>query len=203
MIRWIALFGLLALVVVALFAQTTVDVTRMDEGQLRGRETTAGSIWITLPEGMVRQAVIESGYWDLIFQPGSGIPPILRPKLGDISARLAIVEGQVAALTTQLQELKAKMDTMTPGTGSGYLERNGVALLPDGTNESRRYVLTERWVPGSLRVYRNGLRQTESADVDFTTDADACAILFVPYYANDADPVVVDYDFDPASAPCP
>ena len=83
--RFIYLSILVVIIAALLYAQSAVTVTQVPQSQLSGEVTATGSIWITLPDGTPRQALIETEAWVLILPaPGSGAPPILRPKLPEV-----------------------------------------------------------------------------------------------------------------------
>ncbi len=155
-------------VVAALFAQTAVTVTRVPQTQLLGEATATGSIWITLPDGTPRQAIIEMAYWELILPvPGSGAPPILRPK---------------------------PMDGPSP-VQNPILQRVGKQIDSSGNLDGREYQLTEKFVSGTLKLFRNGLRQTEGVDYSVIDDR---TFVFVTHYAGDPDALIIaDYKHDP------
>ena len=148
----------------ALAAQTTVEVTRMHARQLKGKQGTAGALWVTLPDGTVRQARIEAQYWDLILPPaGTALLPVIRPKL--------------------------------PPPVPTPTERRGVVLEATGNQGGREFKADEDFIPETLVVYRNGLRQTKAADY---TLPDSRTVLFVEYY-TDASPALVVADYKTAS----
>lgn len=83
-----------------------------------------------------------------------------------------------------------------PGGGGTGLEQV-YGEVPDsaGDAEGRRFTLDNAFEPGTLRVYRNGLRLGFQRDY---TLPDGQTIEFVAYYANrDGDQILVDYAIQP------
>ena len=140
--RFIYLSILVVIIAALLYAQSAVTVTQVPQSQLSGEVTATGSIWITLPDGTPRQALIETEAWVLILPaPGSGAPPILRPKLPEVPV-------------------------------ISIIPRTGIQIPPSGNMDGREYQLAETFVLGTMILYRNGLRQTEGIDysvLDFQT----------------------------------
>jgi len=156
------LFTVVAIIAAVAYSQVAVTVTQVPQTQLTGEVTATGSIWITLPDGTPRQALIEASAWDLILPaPGSGAPPILRPKA---------------------------TSTLPPDP---IVQRLGVRVNPSGNLEGREYQLAETFVDGTLIIFRNGLRQAEGIDFAFIDNRtvvfvnhyanDADALVLVDY----------------------
>ena len=128
------MLGLVLSSSMVLLAQTASSV---DETQIRGRSSITGMVFVTLPSGEVRQATIETEYWELIVV-SPFLPPILRPKYPNLPPPTVVTKKVKGERATQVNS-----NTM---------------------DEGRRYKHVHIAILDSLEVYRNGLFQTPGID---------------------------------------
>lgn len=142
------LFALLLVCSAFLLAQTSVNV-----GQVAGAPTTAGNIFVVLPDGRLAQADLGPNLTiDL-----TGTKPVLKVVIPPPAQTINFVDDE----------------TLTASSTNPLV-----------------YPLAKAPIPGTLKVYRNGMRQRPG--VDYT--ASSQSITFVSYYATDPGALVsADY----------
>lgn len=134
----------LMLAAVSIWAQTGVPV-----GQLQGTPSATGMIYVVMPDGTAKTALLGAGLQIVMI---SGVPTIVP----------TIPVPQYAT------------ETLTAG----------------GTTK-RDFVLKVTPKAGTLKVYQNGLRQSEGTDYTLTGQT----ITFISYYGDmTAARVIADYE---------